>query len=68
MDSWVGIIELQFGSAGEGLQGTKSSGCLLRLAVVIERQLKTYQLIRGQSSMRALSQECRTWDESGQCV
>jgi hypothetical protein len=33
------ITELQFGSTGGGPRGMKSSGCLLRLAVVIERHL-----------------------------
>ena len=37
------ITELQFGLAGGGLPGMTSSGCLLRLAVVIERQLRTYR-------------------------
>ena len=60
MGGWVGIIELQFGLVGGGLRGMKSSGCLLRLAVAIERQLKTSHWVRGQSSMRALSRECRT--------
>ena len=69
MGGWVGMIGgLRFGLAGGGLRGMKSSGCLLRLAVVIERQLKMYHWVRGQSSLRALSRECRTWCGSGQCV
>lgn len=47
----VGIIELRFALAGGGLRGMKSSGCLLRLAVVIERLLKTYRWVRSQSGM-----------------
>ena len=62
--AWIGIIELRFALAAGGSRGIMSSGCLLRLAVVIERLLKTYHYwVRGPLGLRALSRECRTWCE-----
>ena len=61
---WVGIIELRLGLAGGGWWEMKSSGCLLRLAVGIERRSRMRHWVRGHSGVRALSQECRTWCES----
>jgi hypothetical protein len=59
MVGWVEIAEIQFGLTGVGLLGMKNSDFLLRLAVGIEYQLKTYDWIRGQGSKRELNLEYR---------